>query len=89
MTDFKTLLFRAGFMNFGKLNRVQVCDFLCVSERTLERWIADNNPCPRALRLLELRIDGRISTHPAWRDLKFVEMATCGHRADIVTMRDS
>lgn len=86
MTDFKTLLFRAGFMNFGKLDRVRVCDFLCVSERTLERWISDNKPCPRALKLLEMRIDGRISTHPAWLDFKVCRdgylWTPRGHRYD-------
>ncbi|ASD67026.1 hypothetical protein [Pseudoalteromonas piscicida] len=66
MTDFKNLLFRAGFMNFGKLNRKQVCEFLMVKERTLERWISKNKPCPRAVRLLEMRINGSVSNDKAW-----------------------
>ncbi|WP_017217406.1 hypothetical protein [Pseudoalteromonas sp. NJ631] len=70
MTDFKELLFRAGFMNFGKLNRKQVCEFLLVKERTLERWISQNKPCPRAVRMLEMRIDGRVSNHPEWREFR-------------------
>ncbi|WP_462151454.1 hypothetical protein [Pseudoalteromonas xiamenensis] len=70
MTDFKTLLFRAGFMNFGKLNRKSACEFLLVSERTFERWLSQGTPCPRAIRMLETRIDGRVSNHPAWRDFR-------------------
>ncbi|MFC0117400.1 hypothetical protein ACFFK7_05665 [Pseudoalteromonas xiamenensis] len=57
MTDFKTLLFRAGFMNFGKLDGKSACEFLLVSERTFERWLSQGTPCPRAIRMLETRID--------------------------------
>ncbi len=70
MTDFKTLLFRAGFMNFGKLDRKSACEFLLVSERTFERWLSHGTPCPRAIRMLETRIDGRISNHPLWREFR-------------------
>ncbi|MCP5005672.1 MAG: hypothetical protein GY941_17315 [Planctomycetes bacterium] len=67
MTDFKQLLFRAGFMNFGKLDRRAAMDFLLInSERTLERWIKDNKPCPRAVRMLEQRIKGMVSMHKDW-----------------------
>lgn len=62
MTNFKQLLFRAGFMNFGKLDRKAAMDFLAIkTERTLERWIADNKPCPRAVAMLEQRISGAVS----------------------------
>ncbi|MEI5638055.1 MULTISPECIES: hypothetical protein [unclassified Pseudoalteromonas] len=70
MADFKTLLFRAGFMNFGRLDRKQVCDFLLVPERTLERWLSKNAPCPRAVRLLEMRINGSVSNHCDWSDFR-------------------
>ena len=70
MADFKALLFRAGFMNFGKLDRKAICDYLLVSERTLERWIYKNAPCPRAVRLLEMRIDGSVSNHSDWREFR-------------------
>ncbi|QTH71661.1 hypothetical protein [Pseudoalteromonas xiamenensis] len=70
MTDFKTLLFRAGFMNFGKLERKAICEFLLVSERTLERWLSKNVPCPRAVKMLEIRIDGKVSNHPNWSNFK-------------------
>ena len=67
MTDFKQLLFRAGFMNFGKLDRRAAMDFLLInSERTLERWISENKPCPRAVRMLEQRIKGMVSMHKEW-----------------------
>ncbi|WP_231609264.1 DUF3653 domain-containing protein [Pseudoalteromonas sp. NZS37] len=67
MTNFKNMLFRAGFMNFGKLDRRATMDFLYIkSERTLERWIKDNNPCPRALVMLEQRINGGMSLHKDW-----------------------
>lgn len=69
MTNFKQLLFRAGFMNFGKLDRRAAMDFLLIkSERTLERWIADNKPCPRAVLMLEQRIKGGMSLHDKWAD---------------------
>ena len=39
MTNFKQLLFRAGFMNFGKLDRKAAMDFLAIkTERTLDLW---------------------------------------------------
>ncbi|WP_350634462.1 DUF3653 domain-containing protein [Pseudoalteromonas sp. GW168-MNA-CIBAN-0100] len=67
MTNFKNMLFRAGFMNFGKLDRRATMDFLYIkSERTLERWIKDNNPCPRAVVMLEQRINGGMSLHKDW-----------------------
>ena len=67
MTDFKQLLFRAGFMNFGKLDRRAAMDFLLIkSERTLERWISTNNPCPRAIAMLESRINGSFTFHRSW-----------------------
>lgn len=50
MDTFKNLLFRAGFMNFGKLDRKATMEFLLInSERTLERWVSTNKPCPRAV----------------------------------------
>jgi len=67
MTDFKQLLFRAGFMNFGKLDRRAAMEFLFInSERTLERWIAENKPCPRAVAMLEQRINGGMALHKDW-----------------------
>ncbi|MAD77131.1 MAG: hypothetical protein CML20_20500 [Rheinheimera sp.] len=67
MADFKQLLFRAGFMNFGRLDRRAAMDFLFIkSERTLERWIAENKPCPRAVAMLEQRIAGGVSFHKSW-----------------------
>ncbi|RZD19850.1 DUF3653 domain-containing protein [Pseudoalteromonas sp. MEBiC 03485] len=67
MTDFKQLLFRAGFMNFGKLDRKATMAFLLLkSERTLERWISTNNPCPRAVAMLESRINGGFTYHKSW-----------------------
>jgi len=67
MDTFKNLLFRAGFMNFGKLDRRAAMEFLLVnSERTLERWISTNKPCPRAVRMLEQRINGGMSLHKDW-----------------------
>jgi hypothetical protein len=54
MSDFTWALRRAGFVNQqGLIDRKKCIDFLQVSERTLERWMKDNKPCPRALRLLE------------------------------------
>ena len=54
MSDFTWALRRAGFVNqLGLIDRKKCIDFLQVSERTLERWMKDNKPCPRALRLLE------------------------------------
>jgi len=68
MTNFKELLFRAGFMNFGKLDRKATMTFLHInSERTLERWIKDNKPCPRAVAMLEQKINGRVSLHADWQ----------------------
>ncbi|GAB0111905.1 hypothetical protein [Pseudoalteromonas distincta] len=67
MDTFKNLLFRAGFMNFGKLDRRAAMEFLLMnSERTLERWISTNKPCPRAVRMLEQRINGGMSLHKDW-----------------------
>ena len=82
-TDFKTLLFRAGFMNFGKLDRKQACTFLHVTERTLDRWIMNNKPCPRAVDLLTARIEGTVSTKEQWKDFRFVVMAIYGHQGVI------
>ena len=68
MSNFKQLLFRAGFMNFGKLDRRTTMEFLHIkSERTLERWIANNTPCPRAVAMLEQRISGGMSMHKDWK----------------------
>ncbi len=54
MSDFTWALRRAGFVNQqGLIDRKKCIDFLQVSERTLERWMKDNKPCPRAIRLLE------------------------------------
>ena len=40
MTDFLDVLYRVGFVDQrGRLDRKQACEFLDVSERTLERWI--------------------------------------------------
>ncbi|MCH2086368.1 MAG: phage protein [Pseudoalteromonas sp.] len=67
MTNFKQLLFRAGFMSFGRLDRRAAMEFLSINtERTLERWIANDNPCPRAVKLLQQRIDGAVSNHKSW-----------------------
>ena len=55
MSDFKWALRRAGFVNGrGLIDRKKAMKFLSIkSERTLERWMNENNPCPRALKLLE------------------------------------
>ncbi|MBQ4860350.1 hypothetical protein J8L98_01430 [Pseudoalteromonas sp. MMG013] len=66
MTDFKQLLFRAGFMNFGKLDRKGAAKFMYTTERTLDRWITTNKPCPRAVHMLNSRIDGIISNRKEW-----------------------
>ena len=67
MIDFKQLLFRAGFMPLGKLNRRAAMDFLYIkSERTLERWLSNNNPCARAVAMLESRINGNFTHHKSW-----------------------
>lgn len=67
MTDFKKLLFRAGFMNFGKLDRSAAMEYLHIkSERTLERWLSNNKPCPRAVAMLQSRINGDFTHHKSW-----------------------
>lgn len=85
-TDFKTLLFRAGFMNFGKLDRKGATAFLHVTERTLDRWILNNTPCPRAVDLLTARIEGTVSTKEQWKDFKICRdgylWTPRGHRYD-------
>ena len=63
---FKDLLFRAGFMNFGKLNRKAATEFLHVTERTLDRWIKEDCPCQRAVDLLNVRINGTILIRSEW-----------------------
>lgn len=69
MQTFKNLLFRAGFMDFGRLDRRAAMEFLLInSERTLERWISTDRPCPRAVLMLEQRIKGGMSFHKAWSD---------------------
>jgi hypothetical protein len=67
MSTFKNLLFRAGFMNFDKLDKRAVMEFLLINtERTLERWISTDKPCPRAVLMLEQRINGGMSFHKNW-----------------------
>lgn len=54
---FEKRLWRAGFVTvFGKqviIDKVRACGFLHCSRRTLDRWIQDNQPCPRAVALLD------------------------------------
>jgi len=56
--DFLSTLRAAGFVTLhgsGKIlaiDKPRVCAFLYCSLRTLERWLASNKPCPRALSLL-------------------------------------
>tara|TARA_B100000700_G_scaffold23245_1_gene22518 strand:- start:15512 stop:15997 length:486 start_codon:yes stop_codon:yes gene_type:complete len=65
--DFKALLWRAGFHRTGKLDRKAAMAFLHIkSERTLERWLAGAEPCPRAVAMLEQRIAGYIPQSGAW-----------------------
>ena len=67
MAKFKDLLFRAGFMNFGKLDKSAAKEFLQInSDRTLQRWLNDKSPCPRAIKMLEQRIEGSVSKHKDW-----------------------
>lgn len=63
---FKDLLFKAGFMNFGKLKRKEICEFLHITERTLDRWISKNNACPRAVHMLKNKICGSVSLNKKW-----------------------
>lgn len=65
-TEFSELLFKAGFMNFGKLQRKNICKFLHITERTLDRWISKNSPCPRAVQMLKGKIEGVISLDEKW-----------------------
>lgn len=68
MTDFKTTLRKAGFVNSnGMLDRKAAIEYLDASERTLERWIQTNNPCKRALKLLEQKIAGGIIQAGRWK----------------------
>ncbi|WP_462154548.1 hypothetical protein [Pseudoalteromonas piscicida] len=65
---FNDLLFRAGFMNFGNINKKEASKYLHVTPRTLNRWIKDDNPCPRAVDLLKVRIDGIMCIREEWKD---------------------
>lgn len=56
--SFKQRLLDAGFIKSAhsfpyKVNFAAACDFLCVSNSTLKRWIRFNDACPRAIKLLE------------------------------------
>lgn len=70
--DFKKLLWRAGFVtNFGGgvfIDKQKAQDFLHCSRRTLDRWIDKNDPCPRALSLLEMR---QRCIPDSWKDFYF------------------
>lgn len=68
MTDFKSALFRAGFVTSnGLIDRKAATDALGVSERTLERWIKTNKPHECAIKLLEERTNGGIPQYGPWR----------------------
>lgn len=59
MDNFHKLLWRAGFVvNIGKtiqIDKASACEFLLCSRRTLNRWLDTNDPCPRALYLLNMK----------------------------------
>ncbi|NTS77350.1 hypothetical protein HR060_10785 [Catenovulum sp. SM1970] len=64
-TDFKKLLFSAGFPPHLKRD---CATYLGVSIRVLERWIdGSNKPHPSAIRLLELKANNKI-LHGDWAD---------------------
>ncbi|MBU76115.1 MAG: hypothetical protein CMK63_03870 [Pseudoalteromonadaceae bacterium] len=68
MTDFKTMLRKAGFVTSnGMLDRKAAIEYLDASERTLERWINTNKPCKRALKLLDQKIAGGIIQAGRWK----------------------
>ena len=68
MTDFKTMLRKAGFVNGnGMLDRKAAIEYLDASERTLERWIKTNKPCKRARKLLQQKIAGGIIQAGPWK----------------------
>jgi hypothetical protein len=55
---FKKLLWRCGFVvNFGgtlHIDKQSAEKYLYCSRRTLNRWLDNNDPCPRAVALLKL-----------------------------------
>lgn len=54
-------------MNFDKLDKRAVMEFLLINtERTLERWISTDKPCPRAVLILEERINGGMNFYKNW-----------------------
>lgn len=67
MTKFRQQLIKAGFHRFGLIDHKAATSFLHVSSRTLERWIADDKPCPRALALLDARLNGWIPQTDVWQ----------------------
>lgn len=52
-TTFSQLLFRAGFYTAGFLDKKRATRYLKCTIRTLDRWIQNDNPCPRAVMLLQ------------------------------------
>ena len=71
--SFEELIFYAGFAKASntqaRIDKKRVCDYLTVSQRTLERWIKTNEPCPRARTLLENRYSGAIGWGEQWQDV--------------------
>lgn len=55
--SFYNLLWRSGFVvtvgGLVAIDKHRACEYLHCSMRTLERWIKDDKPCPRAVALLE------------------------------------
>ena len=57
--SFYQRLWRCGFVKVigGQvcIDKQAACDYLFCSVRTLDRWLTDDNPCKRALRLLTIK----------------------------------
>ena len=81
MADFKALLFRAGFMNFGKLDRKAICDFLLVPERTLERWLTKMHHAPAPFGCLKCGLLAACPTIAIGASFAFAVTAICGRPA--------
>ena len=65
-----------------------------MTARTLNRWIQDDNPCPRAVDLLKVRINGLMSVRAEWdgfyidRESRLVTPRGCKYHADYINKID-
>lgn len=77
---FSQLCWQSGFILSNKglnaIDKQALSDYLAVNIRTLNRWLAGQTPCPRAVKLLKLRLN---QFNDGWKDFYYDRNNRLGH----------